>query len=137
MVHRYLADLCRLVRQQGIPPHLIFTHQGGTYAPWDKHLSFTPAINDDSIPGWSFYSHDPTECGSLPADLEAAGRQQWGAVEWWRGGSSQAEWRERFQRTLSFKKCRLISVYNYEALAGIPEALAALRDLAAGAASEK
>jgi hypothetical protein len=127
MVHRYLADLCKLVRRQGIPAHLIFTHQGGTYAPWDKHLSFKPAINDDSIPGWSFYSHDPPDCGSLAADLESVGRKQWAASEWWRGGSNTAEWREHFERALAFKQCRLITVYNWEPFSRAPEAIAAVR----------
>lgn len=133
MVHRYLADLCRHVRQQGIPAHLIFTHQGGTYAPWDKHLSFRPAINDDSIPGWSFYSHDPPDCGSLAADMESAGRKQWAAAEWWRGGSTTAEWRKHFERSLAFKQCRLITVYNWEPFRELPEATAAVREVVARA----
>lgn len=127
MVHRYLADACRLVRQQGVPAHLIFTHQGGTYAPWDKHLSFKPAMNPDSIPGWSFYSHDPQECGSLAGDMEAAGRRQWAASEWWRGAADAAGWRRNFERTLSFEQCRLITVYNWEPFSQTPEATAGAR----------
>jgi hypothetical protein len=129
LVQKYLAGLSRIVRRQGIPPHLIFTHQGGTYAPWDKHLSFKPAINDDSIPGWSFYSHDPQDSGSLGKDLEAAGRQQWAAAEWWRGGANEAEWRQHFERTLSFKQCRLIAVYNWEPFMADAAALAAVKSL--------
>lgn len=129
MVHRYLADLSRCVREHGIPSHLIFAHQGGTYAPWEEHLSFKPAMNEDSIPGWSFYTHDPPDCGSLAEDLESAGRRQWAAAEWWRGGSTAEEWQERFKRTLRFKQCRLITVYNWEPFSRKPEALAAVRQL--------
>lgn len=129
LVHRYLADLSRLARHAGLPAHMIFTHQGGTYAPWDKHLSFKPAINDDSIPGWSFYSHDPQDCGSLSADMDQAGRQQWAAVEWWRGGADTAAWRHRFQRTLTFKQCRLITVYNWESFAKIDAATEAAKQV--------
>jgi hypothetical protein len=129
MVHRYLAELAALVRSNGIPPHLIFTHQGGTYAPWDKHMSFKPAMNPDSIPGWSFYSHDPQDCGSLASDLEAAGRRQWAAVEWWRGASNAEQWRQRMERTLTFKQCRHLTVYNWEPFRDTPEALAAVREL--------
>lgn len=129
VIHRYLAGLSRTVRENGLPAHMIFTHQGGTYAPWDKHLSFKPAMNDDSVPGWSFYSHDPPECGSLADDLESAGRQQWAAVEWWRGGADADQWRQRFERTLRFKRCRLIVVYNWEPFSKTPEALEAIRKL--------
>ncbi len=127
LVQKYLAGLSRIVRTQGVPVHLIFTHQGGTYAPWEQHLSFKPAINDDSIPGWSFYSHDPQECGSLGADLDSAGRRQWAAAEWWRGGGNEAEWRQRFERTLTFKQCRFIAVYNWEPFSADPAALAAIK----------
>lgn len=130
MVHRYLAEISRHVRRQGIPAHLIFTHQGGTYAPWEQHLSFKPAINDDSIPGWSFYSHDPQDCGSLAVDMKAAGRRQWAASEWWRGAGTTAGWKERFARTLAFKQCRLITVYNWEPFSKTPEATQAIRELA-------
>lgn len=129
MIHRYLAELANLARSKGVPAHLVFTHQGGTYAPWDKHLSFKPAITPDSIPGWSFYSHDPQDCGSLATDLEAAGREQWAAIEWWRGGSNAEEWRQRFERTFAFKQCRLIAVYNWEPFSKTPEALTAVREL--------
>ncbi len=129
IVHRYLAELSHLVREQGVPAYLIFTHQGGTFYPWDKNLSFKPAINEDSIPGWSFYSHDPQDSGSLAKDLESAGRQQWGAVEWWRGGKDARDWRERFERTLAFKTCRLIAVYNWEPFAKNAAAVQAVREL--------
>lgn len=129
MVHKYLAGMCRIVRSKGIPAHLIFTHQGGTYAPWQKHLSFKPAINPDSIPGWSFYSHDPQDCGSLAADMEAAGRLQWAASEWWRGGNSVETWREQFERALRFKQCRLITVYNWEPFSRTADATAAVKSL--------
>jgi hypothetical protein len=129
VVHQYLERLSEAAYQRGIPRHLIFTHQGGTYYPWDKHLSFKPAINDYSIPGWSFYSHDPVLCGSLASDLESAGRQQWAASEWWRESSTQTGWRLRFEASLNFKQCRLVCVYNWEEFKNIPAALAAVRDL--------
>lgn len=127
VIRRYLALLAKEVRRRGIPPHLIFTHQGGNYAPWEKHLSFSPAMNENSIPGWSIYSHDPQECGTLAGEMEAAGRQQWGAVEWWRGGATAEDWRERFTRTLEFKQCRLIGVYNWPPFRKDEAALAGLR----------
>jgi len=129
VVHAYLERLSREARRRGIPRHMIFTHQGGTYAPWDKHLSFKPAINAWAIPGWSFYSHDPAACGSLAADLQAAGRRQWAASEWWRGAADQTGWRERFEATLTFKRCRLVCVYNWGPFRQPAPAHAAIRDL--------
>ena len=41
----------------------VFTHQGGTYAPWENHLPFWPAFNRWSSPGWSFYNVGPARPG--------------------------------------------------------------------------
>lgn len=127
VVRRYLERLARTANECGIPKELIFTHQGGTYAPWDRHLTFRAAINDFSVPGWSFYSHDPPECGSMASDMESAKREEWGAVEWLRRGPDAAAWRSHFERTLGFKKCRLISVYNWEGVRSIEALREALR----------
>lgn len=129
VVHRYLEQLSQAAVKRGIPRELVFTHQGCTYEPWDKHLSFKPAMNDFSIPGWSFYTHDPTECGSLEKDLAAADRQQWAASEWWRGAETAERWRRRFEASLQFKSCRLVCVYNWESFKKYPEALRAVREL--------
>ncbi len=131
LTQQYLLRCSAEAQRRGVPRHLLFTHQGGTYAPWEQHLSFKPAINDYSIPGWSFYSHDPPDCGSLPADLRAAGRRQWAACEWWRGAADEAGWRVSFERTLGFAQCRFVAVYNWESFREIPAALAAVRGLVA------
>ena len=127
LVHRYLAGLCRMARGVGLPAHLIFTHQGGTYAPWDKHLAFWPAINPDSIPGWSFYSHDPADITPLGQALAAAGRRQWAAVEWMRPADTAEGWAERLNAALDFGECRLLAIYNWESIRGNPAAIAGLR----------
>lgn len=135
VVHQYLAKMSAEAHKRGVPRHLIFTHQGGTFAPWDQHLSFKPAINPDSIPGWSFYSHDPADSGSLAADLDAAGRQQWAAVEWWRGAETPQQWRDRFEASLRFKRCRFVSVFGWAQFRNIPEAHAGVRELVERAAT--
>lgn len=137
LVHRYLADHCAQVRALGVPASLLFTHQGGTYEPWDRHLSFKPAMVEDSIPGWSFYSHGPADCGPMGREMEEAGRQQWGAVEWWRGGATEAEWYRNFVETLNFKHCRLIVVYNWEPFCASPSGVAAVRRLIADSAQRQ
>lgn len=63
VVHRYLDILCQKTNALGVPSDLIFTHQGGTYSPWEKHMSFAPAVNKYSLPGWSFYNVDPHTAG--------------------------------------------------------------------------
>lgn len=135
VVYQYLERMAAEAHKRGVPRHLIFTHQGGTFAPWDQHLNFKPAINEFSIPGWSFYSHDPADSGSLAAELEAAGRQQWAAVEWWRGADSAQHWRERFEACLRFKQCRFVSVFGWGQFRKLPEAHAAIRELVARAAT--
>jgi hypothetical protein len=109
----YLEQLCRAGHEAGLPRGLIFTHQGGTYAPWEKHLPYWPAFNDWSSPGWSFYHGGPGEAGPLAAEMKAAGRNRWAAAEWWWGGSNAAEWKEHLRRTLRFRDCRFICVYNW------------------------
>ena len=136
VVSQYLERLSEAAYRRGIPRHLIFTHQGGTFAPWYNHLSFKPAINEYSVPGWSFYTHDPAFSGSLPSDLDSAGRQQWAASEWWRHATDQNGWRQRFQASLDFEQCRLVCVYIWETFKDIPAAHAAVRDLVALAGAD-
>lgn len=113
VVRWYLNQLCKTARDAGLPAELIFTHQGGTYKPWDKHLPFSAAINSDSIPGWSFYGFDPHEIPALARDMKFAHQQQWAACEWWWGASNATEWEDHFRRTLDFADCRFIDVYNW------------------------
>jgi hypothetical protein len=127
VVQQYLEALAGRAVGLGLPAGLVFTHQGGTFAPWDRHLSFRPAMNRFSIPGWSFYSHDPPECGSLAEDMESQGRTQWAAAEWWRGAADEKGWQERFARTLAFKRCRFICVFNWHGFEQAPGATAGLR----------
>jgi hypothetical protein len=110
---RYLEALCRVAHEAGIPSDKVFTHQGGTAAPWDQHLPFWAAFNCFSTPGWSFYGLDPRAAGPLDAELQKAGRKSWAACEWWWGGRTAAEWEDHFRRTLSFQDCRFICVYNW------------------------
>ncbi len=109
----YLEKLCRVAHDLGLPREAAFTHQGGTYPPWDKHLPFWPAFNDWSSPGWSFYHEGPREATPLAAEMKAGGRTRWAAAEWWWGGATAAEWLAHFERTLSFLDCRFICVYNW------------------------
>lgn len=109
----YLEKLCRLAHTLGLSRELIFTHLGGNYDPWDKHLPFWPAFNEWSTPGWSFYGCGPRESGSLERELAAAGRTRWAAAEWWWGAADAAGWENNFRRTLSFQDCRFLCVYNW------------------------
>jgi len=113
VTHDYLERLCQVAHDFGLPREAVFTHQGGTYAPWEKHLPFWPAFNRWSSPGWSFYNGGPREAGPLDAEMKSAGQQRWAAAEWWWGGATASEWEDHFRRTLSFQDCRFICVYNW------------------------
>jgi hypothetical protein len=113
VTRQYLETLCRTAHELGLSGQSLFTHQGGTYAPWDQHLPFSPAFNRWSSPGWSFYNLGPREAVPLEAEMKAAGCQRWAAAEWWWGGATATDWEDHFRRTLSFRDCRFICVYNW------------------------
>lgn len=123
----YLAFLSRVCREAGLRREEIWTHAGGQYAPWEKHYSHAVAINRDSLPGWSLYGHLPQEAGDLGESLSRAGLQMWAAAEWLPNARSAEQWTSAYNRTLSFRKCRFVSVYNWESIREKPEAIEGLR----------
>ena len=132
VVHDYLVMLTEEAHKAGLPSELIYTHQGGTYAPWEKTLPFWPAFTKHATPGWSFYFTDPATAKGLGAMLDKKNDGRWAAVEWWWHGDDETGWRDHFARTLSFKDCRLIVIYNWNC--GLrfrehPKGMTALRTL--------
>ena len=113
VTQRYLAALCEEAHALGLPTDSIFSHAGGNAAPWEQHLPFWAAFNRWSSPGWSFYGLDPHEAGPLAAQMDRAGRRRWAACEWWWGAATAREWEDHFRRTLSFRDCRFICIYNW------------------------
>ena len=132
VTQQYLAALARAVCECGIPKSLIYVHQGGTYPPWGVHIPFRAAFNDWAAPAWSFYGQDPNEIGQLSRELDQCGRTRWAAAEWWWGAPDKTGWLEHFGRTLRFRDCRFIAVYNWNCGYKFKEEKAgqeALRDL--------
>lgn len=123
----YLAFLARMCRQAGLPRDQIWTHAGGQYAPWGLHYSRRVAINSDSLPGWSLYGHAPAEAGDLGDSLTQAGLEDWCAAEWLPGAKTAAQWAAAYEETLSFRRCRFLSLYNWEGIRSKPEAVEGLR----------
>ena len=113
IIHGYLAMLAKEAHRAGLPREIVFTHQGGNYAPWEKTMPWWPAFNEWSAPGWSFYFTDPADADGLGAALDKHGTGRWAAVEWWWHGENAAGWRDHFERTLSFRDCRFVVVYNW------------------------
>ena len=111
VTRRYLEVLCKTAHQAGLPQHLTYTHQGGTYAPWDKHIPFSAACNDYATPGYSFYFTDPHDAKGLQEVLGE--ERRWAAVEWWWAAKDAAGWRHHFERTLNFENCRMIAIFNW------------------------
>ncbi len=133
MVHEYLRKLCREAHAAGLPRTLVYTHQGGTYAPWDKNMPWWPAINEFATPGWSFYGVDPRNAGGLDAALDDV-RGRWAAVEWWWGAPGAQGWQDHLTRTLGFRDCRMVVIYNWNCgfrFREAPGALEGLRNLVA------
>lgn len=114
MIYLYLNTLCKYVSRFGILKKELFTHMGGNYAPFEKHLKFWPAINKYSTPGWSFYSLNPATAGTLKREMEEYKTKNWAASEWLWPGKTAAEWKENLKKTFSFKNCKLVVIYNWE-----------------------
>lgn len=130
IIHSFLDTLCKTAFYLGLPKNIIYTHQGGTFAPWDKHLSFAAASNEFSLPGWSLYSTDPNSAGDLGKVLDKRISSGWAAVEWWWGAQNKKEWIHNLETTLRFKDCRFISIFNWErGLEKYPEGIEAVRDV--------
>ena len=123
----YLAFLARVCRQAGLSRGHVWTHAGGQYAPWALHLSHRVAINPDSQPGWSLYGCAPAEAGDLGDSLAKAGLEDWCAAEWLPGAGTAAQWANAYEKTLSFHRCRFLSLYNWEGIRSNPEAIKGLR----------
>lgn len=113
VVHDYLLMLTEEAHTAGLPQELVYTHQGGTYAPWEKTLPFDPAFASHATPGWSFYFADPASVPGLDELLQTKSNGCWAAVEWWWQGDDEAGWRDHFERTLNFQDCRFIAIYNW------------------------
>ncbi|HNR30608.1 MAG TPA: hypothetical protein PKI11_06940 [Candidatus Hydrogenedentes bacterium] len=132
IVHDYLVMLTEEARAAGLPRELVYTHQGGNHAPWDKTLPWWPAFTPHATPGWSLYFTDPASADGLGVALDTLGDGRWAAVEWWWQGDGEAAWRANFERTLSFRDCRFIAIYNWNcglSLREHPTGIAALRSL--------
>lgn len=121
---RFLASICR---RAGFRPDQIFVHAGGQYRPWERHYSHRIAINPDSTPGWSLYNTHPDQAGDLGESLRRAGREDWCAAEWLTYAETAEGWREALERTLGFRRCRLLSIYNWGHLQDKPYAIEGLR----------
>jgi hypothetical protein len=132
VVYKYLDTLCITTLNLGLPQNLIFTHQGGTYSPWQKHLSFSPASNSHSLPGYSLYSTNPNVAGDLTDVLDRRVVTGWAAAEWWWPGNNKKEWIYNIEQTLQFKNCRFLTIFNWEnSLAKYPDGIEAVKEVVA------
>ncbi|MBC7654225.1 MAG: hypothetical protein H7098_07110 [Oligoflexus sp.] len=132
VVHKYLDTLSSVALNLGLPKSIIFTHQGGTYSPWEKHLSFSSGSNNYSLPGYSLYSTNPSTAGDLTDILDRRIEPGWAAVEWWWPGNNKNEWIYNIQQTLQFKDCRFVAIFNWEnSLDKYPDGIEAIKEVVA------
>jgi len=130
-IQRYLAELCRVTSEAGMPRDLVFAHMGGNYAPWEKHFPFTPAMNQWSLPSYSLYGQLPEDAGDLGKKLDDAEEPTWAVAEWFHWAPDADGWKRNLERTLSFKDCRFVNVYNWEEIKKYPEGIEGVRKLLA------
>jgi hypothetical protein len=128
----YLAFLTGICRRAGLPPQEVFTHAGAQFAPWHLHYSHRVAINPDSLPGWSLYGHMPDQAGDLAASLDRTGRDEWCAAEWLPHVRTSEQWADAYRRTLAFRRCHFIDLYNWEGIRRSPDAITGLRQALRG-----
>lgn len=128
LTQNYLAFLSRLARGAGLKRNEVFTHVGGQYAPYHLHYTHRVAVNPDAIPGWSLYNTRPDEAGDLGQAVDAARTDgAWCAAEWLTNAKTADGWADDIRRTLGFRNCRSLSVYNWEGVRSRPEALRGLQ----------
>ncbi|MGC4042475.1 MAG: hypothetical protein QM758_01575 [Armatimonas sp.] len=109
----YLRFLVTLAREAGFSQRQIFTHSGGQFAPWEKHVSHQVACVPGATPGWSLYNTAPADAGDMP---KAVGTGEWCAAEWLTFAQTAEGWQEALTKTLSFRACRFVNIYNYEGI---------------------
>lgn len=128
IVSDYLAFLVSQAREAGFRREQVFTHAGGQYAPYEKHVSHRIAIHKDAVPGWSLYFTDPDKAGDLGKSLQLAKREDWCAAEWLTGGQTAEGWANAIRRTLDYRHCRFLALYNYEGILNNAPALAGIKN---------
>ncbi len=131
LVADYLNFLARTAREAGLSREQVFTHAGGQFAPWEKHISHRVAVNKHSLPGWSLYNVAPENAGDL-AETVTKNKMAWCAAEWLPSAKTAGEWAEAYRACLRFGDCRFVAVYNWESIAAKPEAIAGLRNVLSG-----
>jgi hypothetical protein len=130
IVTNYFSFLIAQCKRAGFGKSTIFTHAGGQYAPWEKHYSHRTALHKDATPGWSFYGTPPKLAGDLDAVLQHAKQHDWCAAEWFPMGAKTTEdWETAFRDTLTYRRCRFISLYNWESIQENTNAISALLNL--------
>jgi hypothetical protein len=127
VVRRHLSDLAATVRQQGIPREQVFVHCGG----WaeDEPL-YRAALNEDSCPGWSFYTHapNPRQNQAVMRALTDSDAPYWAAVEWYPHSTrSASDWEQAIRNTLTIDRCRYVGIYNWRDVAKNPAAQDGIR----------
>jgi hypothetical protein len=127
LANDYLSFLARLCREAGLERGQVYTHAGGQYAPWEKHYSHRTALVPDALPGWSFYNTIPEAAGDLDKVLHDAKLEDWCAAEWLPGARTADEWAAAYRKTLAYRRCHHVSVYNWEGIRNNAEAVAGLK----------
>jgi hypothetical protein len=125
IIAMHLADLCALSAKLGVPRGKLFTHVAG----WKEgELVNDAALNPDSCPGWTFYTHasDPTKDEGVRRVLQKSDAPHWAAAEWLAHGDEH-NWRKSIEGTLRDPKCRYLCIYNWSGIKNNQAAISAIQ----------
>ncbi len=125
----YLDKISQHVNSLGVPRHLLFTHAGGHYSPFDKHYPLTTATNNWALPGYSMYGYLPSNFSNLSSVLDSMGNPGWCVAEWYWAANDKATWKSRFNSYLQYRNCRNMNIYYWDDFIAHPEGIQAVREV--------
>jgi hypothetical protein len=139
VLSNYFSVVASRMETGGIPRTKLVTHEGGNFGdlPYGLSLWNSPqaAVVPQAQPGWSFYrfAYNPSDAEGLDTALDAISGAAWGASEWYYmggiNGTAREQWLASFNNTISYRNCRLVDVFNWEALKKDEDGLWALGEM--------
>lgn len=125
----HVEDLCKRAYDFGFPRKKIFSHGVGN--PKGEKL-YDVALNKYSCPGWSTYDRPdmPESNIGINRCLDISDANQWAATEWLLlAPHEKALWKTAFEKTLNYRNCKYLCVFNWELIRKSPEVIEAAREV--------
>jgi hypothetical protein len=132
VARRHLEDLCKYAHDFGFPREKLFSHGVGNQK---GEKLYEAALNRYSCPGWSNYydADDPAANIGINRGIDLSDAPYWAAVEWLLlspdGTNDQHRWHRAMKKTLDYRNCKLVCVYNWESIRDSREVIEAARQV--------